>query len=510
MNYWEERWAADFERELRRADEVIADINRMHSAASARIRGMVKRIKKRFQLAYGLSEEEAKELLSKPVGRAEYLELLAEIARLGEKNPMRDKLMAKAAAPGYAYRVSVQETMLDELDAMTARLAQEEQERLERHLLEAAKEKAKRAGWRIQTEAGLGFRFDGVSEELARVMIHRPWSGMEFSARIWRNREKLSDLLNTVLLEGLTAGNSAQAMAQEIAEAMDVSKYRAQTLVRTETNYVCGAADLEAYGEAEIEKYRYCATLDMRTSKICRELDGQVFLVKDAVPGKNYPPMHPNCRSVTRADISEEDLERMRRWARDPVTGKDVKVPANMTYGEWIKLQEETYGEERIKAAQKMVDNRAADKKQFKKYQEILGKKQLPDTLEKFQIMKYTEPDEWKKTKRAASTIREVDGKTWSDSFKKKAKDAFWEMRSREIEMSVHALGRYVDRRDKAPDGCDYDKLEEICKKPANYEQDDGKQIHFYSGVALVMNENGLVVSFVVRKNESKGWSVKA
>lgn len=396
MSYWEGRWAADFERELRRADEAIADINRMHSAASSRIRGMIKRIRKRFQLAYGLSEEEAREMLSKPVGRDEYLELLAEIARLGEKNPMRETLMAKAAAPGYAYRVSVQEAMLDELDAITARMAQQEQERLERHLLEAVQEKAKRAGWRIQTEVGLGFRFDAVSEELARIMIHRPWSGMEFSARIWRNREKLSELLNDVLLEGLTAGNSAQAMAQEIAEAMDVSRYRAQTLVRTETNYVCGAADIEAYAQAEIERYRFCATLDVRTSNICKALDGTVELVKNAVPGKNYPPMHPNCRSVTRADISGEDLERMSRWARDPVTGKSVKVPADMTYGEWIRLQEETYGEARIEAARKMARNKAADKQQFKKYQDMLGKKQLPPTLEEFQKMKYLEDEEWK------------------------------------------------------------------------------------------------------------------
>ena len=386
MSYWEERWAADLERALRKADEVIADIDRLHKRAENRIISMIKRIRRRFQMAYGLTEEEAKKLLAAPIGREEYLKTLEEIERLGEKNPMRESLMAKAAAPAYAYRI-------------TAQLAQEEQRILTRHLQETAMEKSRRAGYLIQLEAGVGFKFDGVSAELARVMLRRPWSGLAFSARIWKNQDALAELLNTVLLEGLTAGNSAESMAQEIAEAMNVSRNRARTLVRTETNYVCNAADTQAYEEAQIARYRYCATLDMRTSKVCRKLDGTVHKVKDAVPGKNYPPMHPNCRSVTRPDISEEELADMERWSRDPVTGENVKVPANMTYAEWLKLQEETYGEERIRIAQKMADNQAADKEQYARYQRMLGRKRLPPNLKKFQQLKYLELAEWEKLK---------------------------------------------------------------------------------------------------------------
>ena len=406
MGYWEERWAADALRAYRAAEDVIADVDRLHKRAQGRIVSMVKRIRRRFQTAYALTEEKAKELLSDPVGREEYLKLLEEIGRLGEKNPMRDALLAKAAAPAYAYRISLAEGMLAELDAITARLAGQEEEIVREHLIAQAVEKSKRAGYLIELEAGVGFKFNAISKELARDMIQRPWSGMAFSARIWRNREALTELLGEVLTEGLTAGNSAEAMAKEIAERMGVAMHRARTLVRTETTYVCNRADTLAYEETGVEKYRYVATLDMRTSKICRSLDGKVFHVKDAVPGKNYPPMHPNCRSITRADITEEELENMTRWSRDPVTGESVKVPANMTYEEWLKMQQETYGEERMRAAQKMVDNKASDRKQFKQYQDILGKKQLPDTLEKFQIMKYTEPDEWRETKETYRAVK--------------------------------------------------------------------------------------------------------
>lgn len=345
MTYWERRWAADAARAHREADALAADIARLHMRAAARIQAMAGRIRQRFRAAYALSEEDAAALLAAPAGREMYLELLAEIERLGPKNPMRDALLAKAAAPGYAYRIGVAEAMLQELDAVTAHLAQQEETLIRAHLTQTLQDKANRAGYLIQLEAGVGFRFHPISGELAREMLRRPWSGMEFSGRIWRNREALAGLLNTVLLEGLTAGNSAQAMAQEITESMNVSIQRAKTLVRTETTYVCNQADLHAYAEAEITAYRYCATLDMRTSRACRALDGKEFETAEAVVGSNYPPMHPNCRSVTRPAIGQEELARMERWARDPVTGKGVKVPADMTYAQWRGMQAETYGE---------------------------------------------------------------------------------------------------------------------------------------------------------------------
>lgn len=49
--------------------------------------------------------------------------------------------------------------------------------------------------------------------------------------------------------------------------------------------------------ELDIKEYEYCAVLDDRTSKICRELNGQRFKISQAQTGVNFPPMHPNCRS---------------------------------------------------------------------------------------------------------------------------------------------------------------------------------------------------------------------
>jgi len=100
-------------------------------------------------------------------------------------------------------------------------------------------------------------------------------------------------------------------------------------------------AELFPYEDAGVEKYRYVAVLDGRTSEICRDLDGQVFPVKERRVGVNMHPMHPWCRSSTEPVLSSDTRAMEKRWACDPVTGEEMKVSADMTYRQWEKQMEE-------------------------------------------------------------------------------------------------------------------------------------------------------------------------
>lgn len=93
-------------------------------------------------------------------------------------------------------------------------------------------------------------------------------------------------------------------------------------------------ASLKAYQECGIEMYEFLTTLDHKTSKPCQELDRKRFLIKDAVPRKNYPPMHPNCRSTTVAAFEDDKVTK--RLAKDK-SGKYYEVPSDMSYPEWKK-----------------------------------------------------------------------------------------------------------------------------------------------------------------------------
>ena len=74
--------------------------------------------------------------------------------------------------------------------------------------------------------------------------------------------------------------------------------------------------------------------------------------------GVNMHPMHPWCRSTTEPVFDDDALTQMERWARDPVTGEEMRVPPDMTYREWERKMEELHGgsselKRKIKEAQK-------------------------------------------------------------------------------------------------------------------------------------------------------------
>ena len=62
-----------------------------------------------------------------------------------------------------------------------------------------------------------------------------------------------------------------------------------------------------------------------------------------AIPGTNYPPMHPFCRSTTVAEFGEDEYKGLERRARDE-DGKVVRVSADMTYEDWKKSLDKSAG----------------------------------------------------------------------------------------------------------------------------------------------------------------------
>ncbi len=72
--------------------------------------------------------------------------------------------------------------------------------------------------------------------------------------------------------------------------------------------------------------------------------------------------------------------------------GENYRVPADMTYKQWYEKYVKSNPEELL--AEKMHCNRSADKKQFENYRAVLGK-DIPETLEDFQKMKYNDNEWW-------------------------------------------------------------------------------------------------------------------
>jgi SPP1 gp7 family putative phage head morphogenesis protein len=141
------------------------------------------------------------------------------------------------------------------------------------------------------------------------------------------------------LIGSLQFGEEAKTVGQLAAaggQATQVADNQILTLIRTSINQVANIASQQVYEANQdiTQKYRYVATLDTRTSAICRALDGREF---DYGKGP-MPPQHFNCRSTTVPVINYKELG----FNPPPPARRasmDGQVPANESYGEWLKKQ---------------------------------------------------------------------------------------------------------------------------------------------------------------------------
>ena len=116
-------------------------------------------------------------------------------------------------------------------------------------------------------------------------------------------------------------------------ELTKMANHQVVSIVRTSVNQVANEASNRVYEANQdiTKKYKYVATLDSRTSPICRALDGRVFEY-----GKGpKPPQHFGCRSTTVPEIDYEGLgfEPPRPGKR---AAKGGMVDADTNYGQWL------------------------------------------------------------------------------------------------------------------------------------------------------------------------------
>lgn len=166
--------------------------------------------------------------------------------------------------------------------------------------------------------AGVAFSFNHISEKQINKVLSMDWSGQNYSKRIWKNTQTLANTVKEELLINLLTGRTNREVAEIITNKFASGAAKARRLVRTESNFISSELNHEAYKEAGIEEYQYLATLDLRTSEICREMDGKIFKVSERKVGVNCNPMHLWCRSTTVPVVDRESLNDGTRSARDP------------------------------------------------------------------------------------------------------------------------------------------------------------------------------------------------
>lgn len=232
----------------------------------------------------------------------------------------------------------------------------------------------------------------GIIDEL----IKYPFNGLNFSDRIWRQKGDMLIKLKEAMVTSFIQGKNPKELAENFAKVFQTKEYEAYRLLHTETTFMSEQATLQAYKDDGIEQYEFVATLDLRTSDICREHDGKVYDVDKATVGVNYPPLHHFCRSTTVPYFGEKEGTRVARGT----DGKTYPVPASMTYEQWYKeYVVDRYGQKQAEIMRRKTKNELADRKQYRKHKEVLGKDLEVNNFEEFQEMKYNDIKKWEYTK---------------------------------------------------------------------------------------------------------------
>lgn len=176
--------------------------------------------------------------------------------------------------------------------------------------------------------------FRGIAEDQAELFAQLVRTGMLSGQTV----EEIARKLRGTLVLGQRG--SVNQITQKGGQVTKAANHQILTLVRTSVHQVGNAASQQVYQANQdiTQKYRYRATLDSRTTAICRALDGKVFEY-----GKGpLPPQHFNCRSTTEPIIDWEGLglrppeEVIGEAKRQTQSGL---VSEKMTYGEWLAKQ---------------------------------------------------------------------------------------------------------------------------------------------------------------------------
>lgn len=320
---WDKKSREEIERELR----AYYEQSRTH------IEKDISALYQRFATDNGMDMAAAQQLLTGKeyrIWRMDIAEYVKEINATGSSELQRE-------LNTLAMRSRI--TRLDALRAGTlkemAKLSEKSEAALKEFLKSGYEDFYYHGLYEIGKKRGLEGAVSLVDGDKLERVLRVPWSGKNYSKRIWTNGAKLAKTIQQNIIAAAHRGVSVQDMTRVVRQKMGVGTKEAVRLVRTELNYVQNQAALHSIKDTGMKYYRFIATLDKRTSTVCQSHDGDVFPVEEAMPGKNMPPLHPHCRSVISGCLKGEYKPQTgTRIARDE-NGKNVFVPSYMKYNDW-------------------------------------------------------------------------------------------------------------------------------------------------------------------------------
>jgi SPP1 gp7 family putative phage head morphogenesis protein len=332
-DYWKKRSEQIANTHFKKADDYILQLHLEYLEAQTSIQKDIEVFYSRFALNNTITLDEARRLLNSSQ-LSEFKMSLKEFTRKA-KNNENGKWERELNNVSYKVRISRLQSLQIQIRNHIEQLYSSQQNDTTGLLTDIYKETYHRNVYEIFKGIGTGIDFAKIDDKTLKTVLNTPWLGENYSSRIWHNKEKLIMELQTNLTQSFIRGDSIEKTSKIIADRMGVSKRRATTLINTESANIASRATTDGYAASGVvDEYEILATLDLKTSDICRSMDGKVFKVSEREINVNAPPFHANCRTTTIPYF--DDAVEEKRIARDSHQ-KSYYVDGNMTYEQWLK-----------------------------------------------------------------------------------------------------------------------------------------------------------------------------
>lgn len=404
-SYWARRSTEREEEWNKKSQETVEkELAAQYERSAQRIQANIEQLYGKFTNDNGISIAEAKKLINGPEFRTwkkDVEEYMKEYKETG--NP---KTLLELNTLSMRSRISRLDKLYGDTLIEIDKLGQKTNASITDFLKSAYKDNRLHSAYEL-AKRGQGPLGVAVNNKHVESVLRTPWSGKNYSTRIWDNSDKLSKTIQDIVVSNVHRGTSVEKLAKEVQERMNVSKNNAVRLVRTELNYVHNQATLDSLKSANMEYFQFIATIDKRTSSTCREHDNNIYPVADAEVGTNIPPLHPRCRSTIAGTLDKKATSgsrtvKMAKANKNEPTRYE-KVPRNMDYDNWKAIyvdKSKTFSEWR-RELKPLTTTSKGDEITIRKAQDLInveiGKKRVDAAIQFFDEPNLTEHEQMRK-----------------------------------------------------------------------------------------------------------------
>lgn len=301
-NYWIKRFTEEENRINELSKEQVKEAKKQYDIALKNTNQKIYEFYAKYAKDNNISMYEAKQRFNKKELK-EFKMSLSEYVRKGKSlNISSDNSIIKELK-NVSSRVHIGrlEALKMEIKAEIDLLSKTMENNLDKHLREVYRDTYYRSAYNIQKGLDKFSNIEKLNPDLIESLVYKPWTkdNTNWSKRIWGNDSKLVNTLHTNLTQNIITGKPLKEVIDTVAERFNVEKNIASRLIMTESAAYHSRAKEKCMKDLGCEKYEVIATLDDRTSSICRSMDSKVFDMKDYQVGVTAPPFHVNCRTVT-------------------------------------------------------------------------------------------------------------------------------------------------------------------------------------------------------------------